>query len=171
MNVQPNVRNTHCTWLLKYIPLNSDISALYTVGNMLISGNPGAGHPPRSRVAAIMTVLGQAGSHGYVRWSRTRSAYVARQPGRSGTVRADLAGGLPGYRDARPHAPRRSAGATRVTAAARAARPARRGSKRRATRHPRRAGARPDRLGAWLCARQALLRRVRLRISYSCTIA
>jgi hypothetical protein len=40
MNVQPNVRNAHCVPRPKYIPLNPDISLLYTVRNMSIPDNP-----------------------------------------------------------------------------------------------------------------------------------
>jgi hypothetical protein len=41
MNVQPNVQNTPCIMLPKYVPLNPDISTLYTVGNMKNSGHSG----------------------------------------------------------------------------------------------------------------------------------
>jgi hypothetical protein len=45
MNVQPNVRNAHCMLRPKYIPLNPDISLLYTVGNMSIPDIPDIAKP------------------------------------------------------------------------------------------------------------------------------
>ena len=45
MNVQPNVRNAHCAPRPKDMPLNPDISLLYTVGNMLIPDNPDIAKP------------------------------------------------------------------------------------------------------------------------------
>ena len=82
---------------------------------------------------------------------RTSSARVDPDRGRPGT--ADVMSGprAAGLAHAwRPRPLRKRRGRPRLTRAGR---------------------SRPTRPGAWLCARQALLRRRRLRISYSCTIA
>jgi hypothetical protein len=221
MNVQPNVRNAHCLLWPNYIPLNPDISLLYTVGNMLIpdirpvpshhddgtwARLTGVGTRARggwcswcARTAARTTAMprcgGQDNSDVTSRWlSRGRHRAVVMGglldgtgqatgtcAGPRGPYLASRADGRHGPNELGPsgpgqHAPRdggrdarAGSGSTRTRLAAAAAGATEGKGRGRASLAP--GGARPARPGAWLCARQALLRRRRLRISYSCTIA